>query len=40
MKNIQVAIVYEDLEGNVELTNICTIDPAEFTEEQVEDAEE
>lgn len=40
VKNIQVAIVYEDLEGNVELTNICTIDPAEFNEGQVEDAEE
>ena len=33
VSNIQVAIVYEDLDGNAELTNICTLDPADFTEQ-------
>ena len=33
VSNIQVAVVYEDLDGNVELTNICTLDPADFTEQ-------
>lgn len=30
VSNIHVVTIYEDLEGNVELTNICTLDPAEF----------
>ena len=29
---IQVVIVYEDLEGNAEITNICTLDLGEFDE--------
>ena len=32
VNNIQVAVVYEDLDGNVELTNICTLDPADFNQ--------
>ena len=32
VKNIQVATIYEDLDGNVELTNICTLDPASFNQ--------
>ncbi len=31
VSNIQVAVIYEDLDGNAELTNICTLDPADFT---------
>ncbi|MBR2675029.1 MAG: hypothetical protein IKE52_06225 [Mogibacterium sp.] len=27
---IQVVTVYEDLDGNAEITNICTLDPADF----------
>ncbi|MDO4870023.1 MAG: hypothetical protein Q4A65_07070 [Bacillota bacterium] len=36
VSNIQVAIVYEDLDGNAELTNICTLDPADFTQQAEE----
>ena len=32
INSIQVVTVYADLEGNAEVTNICTIDPAEFNE--------
>ena len=32
VSNIQVAVIYEDLDGNVELTNICTLDPADFNQ--------
>ena len=29
---IQVVTVYEDLDGNAEITNICTVDPADYNE--------
>lgn len=29
---IQVVTVYEDLEGNAEVANICAVDPADFNE--------
>ena len=32
VKGMQVVTVYEDLEGNAEVTNICTVDPADFNE--------
>ena len=32
VSNIQVAVIYEDLDGNAELTNICTLDPADFNQ--------
>ncbi len=30
INGIQVVTVYADLEGNAEITNICTVDPADF----------
>ena len=30
---VDVVTVYEDLDGNAEITNICTLDPAELNEE-------
>lgn len=32
INGIQVVKVYEDLDGNAEVTNICTVDPADFNE--------
>ena len=32
INGIQVVIVYEDLDGNAEITNICTVDPADYNE--------
>jgi len=32
INGIQVVTVYEDLDGNAEITNICTVDPADFNE--------
>lgn len=32
VSGIQVVTVYEDLDGNAEVTNICTVDPADFNE--------
>ena len=32
VRNIQVLTIYEDLNGKVELSNICTLLPAEFAE--------
>ena len=32
INGIQVVTVYEDLDGNAEITNICTVDPAEYNE--------
>ena len=32
INGIQVVTVYEDLHGNVEITNICTVDPADYNE--------
>lgn len=30
--SIQIVTVYEDLEGNAKISNICTVDPAEYNE--------
>ena len=32
INGIQVVTVYEDLDGNAEITNICTVDPADYNE--------
>ena len=32
VNGIQVVTVYADLEGNAEITGICTVDPADFSE--------
>lgn len=32
INGIQVVTVYEDQDGNAEVTNICTVDPADFNE--------
>ena len=32
INGIQVVTVYEDLDGNAEITNICSVDPAAFNE--------
>ena len=32
IKGIQVVTVYEDLDGNAEISNICTVDPADYNE--------
>ena len=32
INGIQVVTVYEDLDGNAEIINICTVDPADYNE--------
>ena len=37
--SIQVATIYEDLDGKAELTNLCAVDPADFNEQEDDDGE-